>query len=120
MGTYKELIAYQKAYSLALIIQMKTKTFPAEERYDLISQIRRSARSVCSNFAEAYSRRNYPDHFRSKLNDCQAENCEVQVWLDFSKDCGFLNTEEYNELSNLNAEVGRLLRYMISNLAKFM
>jgi len=120
MGTYKELIAFQKSYALALMIHHRTKTFPADERYDLTSQIRRSARSVCSNFAEAYSRRNYPDHFRSKLNDCQAENSEVQVWLDFSKDFGYLNTAEYNELSNQNAEVGRLLRYMINNLEKFM
>lgn len=120
MGTYRELIAYQKAYSLAMAIYTRTRSFPAEEKYDLTSQIRRSSRSVCSNFAEAYLRRNYPDHFRSKLNDCQAENCEVQVWLDFAKDCGYLTETEYDEYSNQNTEVGKLLRYMINNLQKFI
>jgi len=43
----KDLIAYQKAYVLAMEIFQLTKKFPAEERFALTSQIRRSSRSVC-------------------------------------------------------------------------
>ena len=73
MGDYKQLIAYQKAFQLAVDIFNITKT---EEKYSLTSQIRRASRSVCANMAEAYKRRLYKDYFISKLNDCETENTE--------------------------------------------
>lgn len=86
MGDYRDLIVYQKAYKLAMDIYEVTKKFPAEEKYSLTDQIRRSSRSVCANFVEAYRRRKYKAHFLSKLNDSETENAETGVWLDFSKD----------------------------------
>jgi hypothetical protein len=47
MGDFKDLIVYQKAYSLAMNIFHLSKKFPAEERFALTDQIRRSSRSVC-------------------------------------------------------------------------
>jgi len=49
MGDYKDLIVYQKAYKLAMDIFHITKSFPAEEKYSLSDQIKRSSRSVCAN-----------------------------------------------------------------------
>ncbi len=57
MGHYKDLLAFKKAYELAMEIFIITKKFPAEERYSLTDQIRRSSRSVCTNLVEAYRRR---------------------------------------------------------------
>lgn len=57
MGTYKDLTAYKKAFQLAMEIFEVTKRFPPEEKFSLTDQIRRSARSVCTNFAEAYRKR---------------------------------------------------------------
>jgi four helix bundle protein len=62
MGQYKELLAYQKAYELAMKIFRISKRFPAEEKYSLTDQIRRSSRSVCTNIAEAYKRKRYKDY----------------------------------------------------------
>ncbi|MES1215375.1 MAG: four helix bundle protein, partial [Bacteroidota bacterium] len=59
MGHYKELLAYQKAYELAMRIFQISKKFPLEEKYSLTDQIRRSSRSVCTNLAEAYRRKRY-------------------------------------------------------------
>jgi len=81
MGHYKELLAYKKAYELAMKIFYISKRFPSEERYSLTDQIRRSSRSVCTNLAEAYRRRKYKDYFISKLNDSETENTETEVWL---------------------------------------
>ena len=120
MGRLNDLIAYKKAYELAMEIFLITKTFPAEERYSLVDQIRRSSRSVCANLAEAYRRRRYKDYFISKLNDCEAENCETQIWLDFSRDCNYINIDEWSLLSKKNEEVGKLLSYMTSNPEKFL
>ena len=79
MGDYKDLIVYQKAYTLAMDIFHVTKSFPQEEKYSLTDQLRRSARSVCTNLAEAYRRRKYKAHFVSKLTDCETENTEAEV-----------------------------------------
>jgi four helix bundle protein len=54
----KDLIVYQKAYALAMDIFQLTKRFPAEEKYALVDQIRRSSRSVCANLREVWAKRN--------------------------------------------------------------
>jgi 23S rRNA-intervening sequence protein len=65
----KDLIVYQKAYALAMEIFEASGSFPAEERYSLVDQIRRSSRSVCTNLREAWAKRKYEAHFVSKLTD---------------------------------------------------
>ena len=119
MSHYKDLLGYQKAYTLAIKIYHISKNFPPEEKFSLTDQIPRSSRSVCANLAEAYKRR-YKDYFVSKLNDAETENTETEVWLDFAKDCSYIDTVVYQELSSLNTEVGKLVWYMISNHDKFM
>src|SRR5258706_13360774 len=112
MGHYKELLAYKKAYELAIRIFHISKRFPAEEKYSLTDQMRRSSRSVCTNIAEAHRRKRYKDYFISKLNDAETENAETEVWLNFSKDCGYVRDEEYEQLIALNTEIGKLIWYM--------
>lgn len=119
MGYYKDLLAFKKGYELAMEIFTISKQFPSEEKYSLIDQVRRSSRSVCTNMAEAFTRRRYTDYFISKLNDCETENTETQVWLDFSYDCKYLTVATYNHLSAKNSEVGKLIWYMINNPDKF-
>lgn len=120
MADYKDWLSYKKGYSLALMIHSITKKFPAEERYSLTDQIRRSSRSVCANLAEAFSRRKYKNHFLSKLSDSSAENYETQFWLDFSKDLKLLSEVEYTETTKLNTETGKLIYFMINNPEKFI
>jgi len=68
-------MAYKKAFGLAMEIFSVTKSFPKEETYSLIDQIRRSSRSVFASVAEAYN----PNHFISKLMDADMENGEAQA-----------------------------------------
>ena len=118
--TAKDLIVYQKAYSLAMKIFHVTKRFPTEEKYALVSQIRRSSRSVCLNLREAWAKRRYEGSFVSKLSDCDAESNETDTALDFAKDCGFITTEEHVELVGLCSEVRRILGAMLTNPAPFL
>lgn len=120
MGDYKDLLAYKKAFDLAMEIFQVTKKFPSDEKYALIGQIRRSSRSVCANLAEAYKRRRYKDYFISKLNDSETENTETQVWLDFALSSNYISNEQYTTLTDLNKEVVKLILYMIRNPEKFM
>ena len=84
----KDLTVYKKAYELAMEVFKASKSFPAEEKYSLIDQIRRSSRSVCANLREAWAKRRYEAHFVRKLTDADGENGETETWLDFDHDCG--------------------------------
>lgn len=116
---YKDLLAYKKSFALAMMIFDVTKSFPKEEKYSLIDQIRRSSRSVSVTITEAYRKRIYPKNFISKLTDAEAENSETQVWLDFALACGYLEELNHNELTSLNNEVGKLIYFMMNNPDKF-
>jgi four helix bundle protein len=116
----KELIVYRKAYELAMLIFRISQRFPAEERYALTSQIRRSSRSVCMNLREAWAKRRYAAHFVSKLTDCDGENAETDTSLDFAKDCGYLSTVEHQDLTGHCIEVGKMLGAMIQDPASFL
>ena len=100
-------------------IQKITKIFPKEEKYSLVDQIRRSSRSVPTNLAEAWKKRRYEKAFISKLIDCAGEAGETEVWLDFSKDFGYLNENKHFELIDRYDEVNRMLYGMMDKPEKF-
>lgn len=116
---FQDLIVYKKSFSLAMRIFEISKSFPTEEKYSLTDQIRRSSRSVPANIAEAYRKRIFPRHFHSKLTDCDAENSETQVWIEFCYQCQYISSETYTSLLIETDEIGKLLNYMILNPSKF-
>jgi len=120
MQSAKDLIVYQKAYSLAMSIFRVTIQFPKEERYALVSQIRRSSRSVTLNLREAWAKRRYVNAFVSKLTDCDGEANETDSSLDYAKDCGYITVEAHQELVSLNDEVRRMLGAMLKNPSPFL
>ena len=119
MAGHKELKVFQLAYRLAMEIFYLTKSFPTEEKYLLTDQIRRSSRSVAANIAEGYRKRQYPKAFVNKLSDSDGEATETQVWLEFSKDCGYLSAEVCKRLLNEYEQVGKMLGGMILHPEKF-
>ena len=98
INSYKELRVFQKAMDVAMKIFELTKTFPPEEKYSMVDQMRRSSRSVCSNIGEAWRKRRYKAAFIAKLNDAESEGCETQVWIEFAKRCGYLEDEIRTDL----------------------
>ena len=117
---FKGLIVFNNAYKLAMEIFVITKSFPSEERYSLIDQIRRSSRSICTNVAEGYRKRVYPKHFSSKMTDADQECSETMLWLDFAKDCGYISEEIRFNLYSRYEKVGRMLGTMAENPKKFL
>ena len=115
----QDLEAYRAAYKLAMEVFRVSKAWPAEERYSLTDQIRRSSRSVCANLAEAWAKRRYVAHFTSKLTDADGENLETQTWLNFARDCGYLEDIVFEELTQTSEEVGRLLGGMLAKPEAF-
>jgi len=96
--THNDLDVYKLAFEAAMEIFEITKKFPAEEKYSLTDQIRRSSRSVCANQAESFRKRKYPKAFVSKLSDSEGEAAETQVWLDFAFKCRYIEDTTYNQL----------------------
>ena len=118
-GSFRDLIVYQKAFSLAMKIFEITKKFPSEEKFELTDQIRRSSRAVCRAIGEGYRKRQYPKHFSSKMSDADMENTETQVSLDFAETCKYISKEDYLELLKNSEEVGRMLNHMVENPEKY-
>jgi four helix bundle protein len=111
----RELNVYKLAYKSAMEIYQLTKTFPVEEKYDLVSQIRRSSRSVVANLVESWRRRRYPKNFVSKLNDSETEADETILWLDFSLDCNYISKEDYDRLYDNYDHILSMLVKMIDH-----
>ncbi len=105
---------------MAMRVFELTKRFPAEERYALTSQIRRSSRSICLNLREAWAKRRYEPAFVAKLTDCDAENSETDSSIDFACDCEYITTEQHAELTAMTGEIGRMLGAMIQRPEKFL
>lgn len=96
--THRELEVYNRAFTAAMELFELSKTFPREETYALTDQLRRSSRSVCANLAEAWRKRRYLKSFLSKLNDCESEATETQVWIEFSVKCAYIDRDYGNKL----------------------
>lgn len=120
INSAKDLQVYKKAYELSMEIFKVSKTFPAEEKYSLTDQVRRSSRSVCGNLREAWVKRRYEAHFISKLSDSDGENAETDTWLYYAKDCGYLSNEDHIRLARLSEEVGKMLGSMIHKPHSFL
>lgn len=96
--SHNELEVFQLAFEAAMEIFELTKSFPKEEKYSLVDQMRRSSRSVASNIAEAFSKRRYEKAFVAKLSDSEGEAAETQVWLNFSYKCNYIDNVRKDKL----------------------
>ncbi|MEE4178172.1 MAG: four helix bundle protein [Bacteroides sp.] len=119
INSFRDLIVYQKAFKLATQIFEISKHFPSEERYSLTDQTRRSSRSVATNIAEAWAKRNYEKHFVSKMSDSLSEEFETESWLDFSLECKYIDPTTHEFLLKEYDEVRRILISMMNNPEKF-
>ena len=119
IGSFKDLIVYQKAYKLAMEIFEISKSFPKEEKYSLTDQMRRSSRSVTSCLAESWAKRRYEKSFVNKLTDSLGEENETEVWLDYSKGCKYIQKETHERVLSEYDEVRKMLISMINNPDKW-
>lgn len=115
LSSYKELIVWQKSIELVVLIYKLTSTFPREEIYGLISQLRRCAVSVPSNIAEGWSRKNRPE-FINFLSISNGSAAELETQLIISKKLNFGDEIIRNKCFSLLEEVQKMLGTMGRNL----
>src|SRR3990172_2691949 len=104
--SFRDLDVYSLARREAKNIFDLSKSFPAEERYSLTDQIRRSSRAVNAMIAEAWARRRYPAAFINKIDEALGEAMETQAWLDHSLDSGYLDAKQHRALDDAWQKVG--------------
>ena len=117
---FRDLDVYQNALTTGLRVYELGKKFPAEERYALTDQIRRSSRSVCANIAEAWRKRRYEAAFVSKLSDAETEAAETQVHAEFAFHHGYLSREEFLKVDDAYEKIIGQLVKMIDQPQKWL
>ncbi len=117
---HQDLVVYKKAVDAAMKVFELSKSFPKEETYSLIDQIRRASRSVPANIAEAWRKRRYKAAFISKLNDSEGEAAETQTWIELAVKCQYVKRETAKELYTEYDEIISMLVSMSNNPNKWL
>ena len=118
--SYRDLRVFQAAMDAAMDIFQLSKSFPAEEKYSLTDQMRRSSRSVCANIGEGWRKRRYKAAFIANISDAETEACETQIWLEFTLRCHYLDEEKVNDLTEKYDHILSQLVIMINDADKWI
>jgi len=115
MRDFRKLIAWQKADDLVVKIYEVTGRFPADERFGIISQVRRASVSVAANIAEGCGRETVVDS-RRFLHQARGSLYEVEYYIHLSGRLRYLQTSEQEALTNQCSEVAKVLQGFINSL----
>ena len=112
MGPHKNLLVWKKSMELTSEIYKVTRSFPREELFGLVSQMRRCVVSIPSNIAEGYGRSSNAEivHF---LHNSLGSSNELDTQLIISFNEGFLSAEDYERINSINEEVNKMLISLI-------
>ena len=106
--SFRELEIYKRSKELLKRVYQITEKYPEREKYNVISQLRRSILSVPLNIAEGYGRKSKKD-FKRFLKISLGSSNEVEALLDISKELKYITEEEYLKLSKENEEIGKMI-----------
>jgi four helix bundle protein len=105
---YKDLLVWQKGITLVKLIYQITQTFPAEEKFGLISQMRRAAVSVPSNIAEGQARHTTGE-FVQFLSHAEGSVAELETELIIAVELGYCNLAQLPKALDLISELRKML-----------
>jgi len=116
--THKDLDVWKKSINFVTSIYKITKTFPKEELYGLVSQIRRASVSIPSNIAEGAVRKGKPE-FRQFLYISLSSAAEVDTQLIISKNLKYIDEDKYENLKNELNSISKMIQGLIKSLDKY-
>ena len=111
----EDLDVFKKAHNLTLELYRLTHTYPGEEKFGLISQIRRAASSIPANLLEG-SHRNNTKEFRQFVGIANGSAGELKYHLMLSRDLGYIGSEIFDTYTNQLNEICKMLRGLIRAL----
>lgn len=108
MGTFRELIIWEKSMALVTSIYITTKCFPKDEMFGLTSQLRRCSVSIPSNIAEGFGR-NSDTEFSRFLTIANGSLYELQTQLQVALNVGYLQENDFNVIYGESRELEAIL-----------
>ena len=112
---YRDLEVYRRSYELTKEILQLTLAFPKEERYEIVSQMRRASLSIPLNIAEGYGKKESAAEFKRFLLIAIGSANEMQVLLDISHDLGYVSAETHQKLLSEYDVLGKRLHTLVKN-----
>ena len=113
---YKDLQVWQKGMALAKQIYQMTQAFPSEEKFGIVSQMRRAAVSVPSNIAEGQAR-NTTGEFVQFLSHAEGSLAELDTQVRLSVTLGFCRQPDGESVSASITELQKMLKSLRGKLA---
>lgn len=118
-GNYKNLIVWQKSILLVKDIYLLTKNFPSDEKFGLVSQMRRAVVSIPSNIAEGQARRTTKDYVRF-VSIAEGSLAELETQIIISMKLDFCAKNETEKLFGLIVEIRKMLNALRRSLMNKM
>jgi len=115
MKSVKDLNVYKLAFETTLVIYRITENFPKTETFGLVSQMRRSAASICSNLAEGCSR-NSTGEYKHFAGIAKGSASELSFQIEISIALKFINEIDGKVLMDSIEEILRMLSGLINSL----
>lgn len=113
--SYRDLLVWQDSMELVVQIYRTTSTFPKEERYSLVDQLRRAAVSVPSNIAEGHGRSRTGDFLRY-LSVAVGSLHELETQIQIATRLQYISGDREKELLDACSAIGRMLGALIRAL----
>ena len=107
--SFRDLHVYQRSYQASLEIHKISLTFPRFEEHELGRQIRRSTKSIAMNIAEGYGKRSSTAEFKRFIAMAIGSCDEIKSQLDYCRDLGYINQEQYRKNAAEYDEIGKML-----------
>jgi four helix bundle protein len=114
---HKKLDVWQLAMKVAELVYKYTKKYPQEEKYGLVSQMRRAAVSIPSNIAEGAARQSKKE-FKNFLSIAQGSLSELDTQLELSIRLEFITAKKSDEIEKELIRVDKMLSGLIRNISK--
>ena len=108
--TYKDLNVFRESYQLALDVSRQVRTFPGPEQFELARQLRRAARSIPANIVEGWAERSSAAEFKRYLLVAIGSCDECKLWIDMSRDEGYLTPDAAADFNNRFNVLGAMLK----------
>jgi four helix bundle protein len=114
---YRDLIVWRDSMDLVVAIYRITATFPKQERYSLVDQLRRAAVSVPSNIAEGHGRSRTGDYLRH-LSVAVGSLSEVETQIQIARRLDYLTEDDQTRLMDACTGIGKMLGGLIRSLRR--
>lgn len=112
--SFTDLSAWAEGHKLVLAIYKVTKRFPQDEKYGLVSQLRRAVISVTSNIAEGFSRNSSREKTQFYYTGLGSIT-EVQNQLLVARDLGYISQNEFDQIAKKTVVVSKLVNGLIKS-----